>query len=88
VDDPEELMQSSLASLTAVLASDKHPLRSGDTLHECLELLRNLQEAATAAPTLLADLLRRVEQLRAEALVQVLSKFFKIVEVVCDVAVA
>jgi len=64
--------------------SDKEPLLKGDTLHECLSLFLTVSNfsfrvAATAAPTLLAALLRRAEQLRTEAVAQV------VVEVAGDV---
>lgn len=63
----EELMQSSLST---VLASDKEWLLKEDTLEGLCRLSLVLQVATTAAPTLLAALLRRREVLRAVAVAQ------------------
>lgn len=81
VEELDELIQSSFST---VLASDKVrpredamgelvPLK-GDTFDELFRLFKPslfLQAAPTAAPTLLAALLRRREVLRAEAVAQV-----------------
>jgi len=62
-----ELMQSSLST---VLASDRQGSLKAETLEGLPILSLFLQVAATAAPTVLAALLRRREVLRAVAVAQ------------------